>query len=297
MYQGIRNGALTAVRFTASAVLGAALFSLFAATMFAQKGGSHPPPAPVLLPKPSADSFEHHRLINDIKSDPTSPQGSGEENTCFLPPLNGVHNPTVTVANLQVGTKARKEYQAACDALKDKKLAAAEAHLRKAVQMDPKYSAAWVTLGQMLAAQQLIDQARDACSQGLTTETGYLPRYLCLGEIAVREQKWDEALKFSSIALDMDPVNDALAYGYSAVANLNLHKLAEAEKNALRALEIDKNNGDPRLHFLLAQIYEAKGDAASEAVQLREYLKFAGDPGDAAMVQKYLSDLERQAGK
>jgi hypothetical protein len=49
--------------------------------------------------------------------------------------------------------------------------------------------------------------------------------------------------------------------------------LTDVEKSALRALEIDKNNSEPRVHFVLAQIYEAKGDRADEAAQLREYLK------------------------
>jgi Tfp pilus assembly protein PilF len=71
--------------------------------------------------------------------------------------------------------------------------------------------------------------------------------------------------------------------------------LADAEKSALRALEIDKNNGEPRVHFVLAQIYEAKGDSENEVAQLREYLKFATNPEDIAMVKQYLSQLE--AGK
>jgi hypothetical protein len=47
---------------------------------------------------------------------------------------------------------------------------------------------------------------------------------------------------------------------------------------------------------VLAQIYEAKGDRANEAAQLREYLKFASNPDDVVMVKQYLSQLE-EAGK
>jgi len=75
-------------------------------------------------------------------------------------------------------------------------------------------------------------------------------------------------LQLSTRALEIDPTNDAVAYGYNAAANFHLHRLPEAEKSALRAVEIDKNNTDPRVHFLLAQIYEAKGDPENEAAQL-----------------------------
>jgi len=233
-----------------------------------------------------------------LETDAAKLQGkNGDENSCFLPPLSLVHSHTVGVGNLQLSGKAKKEYEAACGALKDKKYDAAEAHLRKAVQQEPKYATAWVTLGQLLAAQQHTDQARDACSQAVTADVGFMPSYLCLADIAARNQQWDDMLKFSRHALDLDPTDNVVAYDYNAGANLNLHKLSEAEKSALRALEIDKTNSDPRVHFLLAQIYDAKGDAASEAAQLREYLKFATDPNDAAMVKQYLAELEKRSNK
>lgn len=65
------------------------------------------------------------------------------------------------------------------------------------------------------------------------------------------------------------------AYFYAAGAYLGLHRLTEAETNALKAAEIDKARREPRAHFLLAQIYEIEGKSDAEAAQLREYLKSA----------------------
>jgi Flp pilus assembly protein TadD len=273
---------------------------LFATGAFAQASGgsSHPTPAPnppPTSPRAQPSTFDETRLAFERGLAPVSRRS--EEGTCFLPPLNGVQSPTVPIANLQAAAKAKKEYGAACAALKDRKIGEAEEHLRRAVQRDPKYPAAWVTLGQILAAKERPDEARDACSQALAADPGYLPPYLCLTDVAARAQKWDQTLQLSSRAIELEPTNDAVAYGYNAAANLNLHRLSEAEKSALRALEIDKNNNDPRVHFLLAQIYEAKGDPQNEAAQLREYLKFATDPSDAAMVKQYLTQLEKQLNK
>jgi predicted Zn-dependent protease len=216
---------------------------------------------------------------------------------CLLPPLNGTREPVVDVKSMQVSAAAKKEYGTACDALKNRKFDRAAEHLRKAVQAEPQYSAAWVTLGQLLVAQQKVPEGREACSQAVAANANYLAGYLCLADISGREQKWDEMLKFSSRAIDLDPTNDAVAYGLNAAASLNLRKLPEAEKSALKAIEIDKNQNDPRIYFLLAQIYEAKGDPENEAAQLREYLKFASDPNDAAMVKAYLAELEKRAGR
>jgi tetratricopeptide (TPR) repeat protein len=273
-----------------------AFLALTPSHLLAQKppSGGHPNTAPPPPPPPKlpTDSFDQNQLLYGAKGAVPS-LSHPDDFSCFLPPLNRVQIPTVPSANLQAPAKAKKEYSAACTALKDQKYDAAEDHLRKALKQEAHFPVAWVTLGQLLAARQRSDEARAACSQALSADPTYLPPYLCLTDIAARSELWDEALQLSGRALDLEPAYDFVAYGYNAAAYLNLHKLPEAEKSALRALEIDKNNADPRVHFLLAQIYEAKRDFVNEAVQLREYLKFA-DSADSAMVNQVLADLEKR---
>jgi tetratricopeptide (TPR) repeat protein len=193
---------------------------------------------------------------------------------------------------LQITAKAKKEYASACSALRDRNYDKAEQSLRKAVSQEPKYPAAWVTLGQLLAARQKIDDARAACSQARSVDPMYMASYLCLADIAARAQNWEETLNLSNQALQIDSAGDPMAYDYNAAANLKLHRLDDAERSALKAIEVDRNQTDPRVHFLLAQIYEAKGERAKEQAELREYLK--SEPSDAAMVQQFLADLEGQ---
>ena len=223
-----------------------------------------------------------------------SPKHSVIQEACLLPPLNLTAAPLASTAQLQVPTNARKEYQRACVALKDKKGADAETHLRYAVEDYPKYVAAWVTLGQLLVSQQKHQEGRGACAQAAAADTNYVPAYLCLADIAARAHDWGEALSMSNRALEIDPSNNAVAYEYRAAANLNLRNLAEAEKSGLRAAEIDKNHREPRVYFLLAQIYEAKSDPTNEAAQLREYLKYADNKDDIALVKQSLAELEKQ---
>ena len=277
-----------------------ATISLLITPALGQTGGSgsHPappsnPPAPI--PRPMDSNFDRAHVELDSTGKPLRPNNGDDR--CLLPPLNGTREPVVDVKSMQVSGAGRKEYAAACDAIRDKKFDRAADHLRKAVQAEPQYSAAWVTLGQLLVAQQKVAEGRDACSHAVAASASYLAGYLCLADISGREQKWDEMLKFSSHAIDLDPANDAVAYGLNAAANLNLHQLPAAEKSALKAIDIDKTHNDPRIYFLLAQIYEAKGEPDNEAAQLRQYLKFASDPNDAAMVKAYLAELEKRAGR
>ncbi len=254
------------------------------------------PPTPPVSAAPA--TLDESELVLGAKN-PVGSNASGgsQDDTCFLPPLTGMHTATVEVADLQVPAKAQKEYEDGCAAVRNKKMADAETHLRKVVKEYAKYAAAWVLLGQVLEARQKTNEARDACSHPLTSAANYLPAYLCLTDISARANNWDDVLKLSGRALEIDPVANAAAYAYNATANLNLHHLADAEKSALRALEIDSKHSEPRLLYLLAQIYAAKGDRARMTAQLREYLKFANDPGDAIAVRNYLAKVEAQSSK
>lgn len=253
-----------------------------------------PPPSPTpAAPPPPTNPWDQNELIQRNANKP-APSKIANNDNCFLPPLDGVLTARVGIADLQIPAKAQREYENGCAALRNNKRTEAERHLRKAVQQWPKYLAAWIVLGQVLEARHKIVEGHEACSQPLTTDSHYLPAYLCLADISAHSHDWDQVLQFSVRALAIDPTTVAVAYDYNAVANLNLHNLREAEKSALRAEEIDKNNTDPRVHFLLAQIYEAKGDRVGEAAQLREYLKYTSNPNDVAMVKHYLFELDQQ---
>jgi tetratricopeptide (TPR) repeat protein len=262
-------------------------------------GGTHPTPPPqapasppIQPPTTSPTIFDQNRAIMDSNNKPVSSQIAKDDN-CFLSPLHGLHSSTVGIADLQVPDKAQREYEDGCNAVRKNKMTESEGRFRKAVKHWPKYLAAWVVLGQVLEAQQKIQEAHDACSQALAADSNYLPAYLCLADISARSQNWDEVLRLSTRALEIDPTNDPVAYDYNAAANFSLKRLPEAEKSALRAAEMDKSNIDPRVHFLLAQIYEAKGNREGEAAQLREYLKYANDPNDVAMAKHYLAELDK----
>lgn len=246
------------------------------------------------IPKPATDTFDRIQT-RDLPILRQAQESAEKDESCLLPPLTLLGSPTIAADQLRVPGKAKKGYHESCLALRHKRFADAEEHLRKAVQAYPKYSTAWVTLGQVLAAQQRPEEARAACAQASAADSGYVPAYLCLAELAARAHLWDEVLKLSNRALEIDAATDALAYEYNAAAYLNLNNLPAAEKSGLRALEADRDHHEPRVYFILAQIYEAKGDPLKEAAQLREFLRYAQQPEDIAAVEHVLTRLAKQA--
>lgn len=210
---------------------------------------------------------------------------------------SGVHSPTVSAKRLAVPGKATSEYQKACGAFKGKKLSDAEQHLRKAIDAYPDYSAAWVVLGQVLESEDKKDQAEAACSKAVDVDPGYVASYLCLSEFAANDSDWAKVAKLSGQALALDPIGNPYALYYAAAAGLHFNQLSQAEMHAQSAVKLDEWNHLPELHLLLAQIYRAAGNVVGETVQLREFLKLAGNSKDAPRARTLLAQVETQPAK
>ena len=265
------------------AALCALIIDLLPAPLFAQRPRMTYKGQVVVLPKRPDD-----RVVVD-KGDAQT--GAGENKLCSIQPFPGMSH-RASVTSLQIPRKAQKEYEQACAVLQKKKLPEAEQHLRKATEIYPKYVAGWVMLGQILETRQQTAGARNACSRASSADPNYLPAYLCLAEIAGREQEWNEVLNLTSRALELDSVNDAYAYFFSAIAYFNLNQLPEAETRALKAEVIDRNHDEPLLQYLLAQIYEAKHNPTDAASHLREYLELAPDSEGSDILKGHLAEIQ-----
>jgi len=217
-----------------------------------------------------------------------------EDESCLPWSLSDIRGATVNVARLEVPDKARSEFDKACGDFKKKKFADAETHVRSAIEKYSNYVAAWVMLGQVLSAQQEAEKAREACSQAEKADPSYLPPYLCLAELDVKSGQWDEILNVTKMAMGLNPVGDVYAYFYRAIALFNLNQLPEAEKTALQAEGIDTQHHDASVHYLLAQIYEAKGDFASAVAEVKQFLKINPDKEKTDEAKQYLAKLEGQ---
>ena len=205
---------------------------------------------------------------------------------------SGVHSLTVSAKRLAVPPKATSEFQRACGAFKSRKFPEAEDHLRKAIEVYPDYSAAWVVLGQVLESEKKLDDAQEACTKARDLDPDYVASYLCLEEFAANDGKWDTLADLSGRALAIDPIGNPYALYYAADACLHLNQLSQGEMHAQAAVKLDTWHHLPELHLLLAQIYKTAGNVQGEIVQLREFLKAAPNSKDATQAKTMLAQLE-----
>lgn len=215
-----------------------------------------------------------------------------EDENCLPWNVFAAQDTAVSVTRFQVPSKARTEYQKACDANGKNKFGEAEKHARSAIAAFDRYSAAWVMLGVVLEEQKKRDEAHDACVHSATVDPKYLPAYLCQAELSTRNQEWEKVLNLADLALGLNSAGDGYAYYYRATALYHTNHLAEAKKSALQAQEIDVKRNEVPLYFLLAQIYEAEGNKTEATDEVRQILKLHLNQQQEDAAKQYLAELE-----
>jgi tetratricopeptide (TPR) repeat protein len=201
----------------------------------------------------------------------------------------------VSVASLQVPTKARREYEKGSELLEKGNLAEAEKSLRKAIDQYPKFAEAWLRLGDLEQRRKNIEGAVSDYQEAINADPNFPIPYIRMAFLSAVTSNWEQTRKLSERLISLDPVNFPLAYYYDAVAEFNLNHLAPAETNALRAENLDKLHSEPRVELLLASIYNAKGEHASAAEHYRSYLKLVPNGPLNERVKADLAKTEEMA--
>lgn len=259
-------------------------------------GGASHTSIPSTMPRnyPPTNQESEFNIYDIKRPEAVRQQLKNEEPACFRWPMSPVLSNTVSVGRMEIPAKARDEFNQACAAAQKNDLKEAQKHLDRAVKVYPQFAAAWVLLGQTEQDQGKTLQAEESCMQGRSADPNYLPSYLCLADVAAHQEKWPQVAELTNQAVALHPVRAPGVFYYNCLANFYLRQWDTAEKSGLRAVDDAGKGKMPQLNWLLAKIYEQKGDRNAEAAQIREFLKYAPHDPDAATARHVLSEIEKQ---
>ncbi|HUE01189.1 MAG TPA: tetratricopeptide repeat protein [Bryobacteraceae bacterium] len=216
--------------------------------------------------------------------------------TIVLHRLANVEGSAISMTSLQAPKEARRYYERALQDLHKEKLAEAGRELQKALEIYPKYAAAWYELGRIQTNAQDFEAARKSFENAVAADAKFVSPYVALAELQAKAESWTDLADSTARLLTLDAVDYPMAYFYSATANLNLGHLDAAEISARAGQKLDTPHRYPKLEQVLAAILERKKDYAGAAAELRSYLLLAPDADDAARIEKELRELDRLAG-
>lgn len=264
-------------------------------------GGAHGMPAPA-PPGPSDNSrirsSEGEFDANVVfLSDSNHPLLKNDLPACFQWPMSPLLSSTASVAGMELSSEGKDQFTSGCGAAQKKNYKEAEHRLNRVIELNPKYAAAFVLLGQIHRDQKHFKEAVQFCTQARDADPSYLPGYLCLADLAARQDQWTEVAALTDQVLQMHPTRAPGAYYYNTLANLYLKQWPSAEKSGLQALQDSSKGEKVELHWLLAKIYEEQHNREAEARQLHEYLDLAPDGQSAETAKHILKQIEAHSPK
>ena len=241
------------------------------------------------LPGYTSDSYDMSRIrVGD---------GTTNVGTLYLHPLSRTSETVVSATSLSAPKDAQKFFRTGWGYVEKGQFAQAEAELRRAVTIYPKYADAWQELGGVLQFEKKHDEARTAFVQAKASDPAFSRPYLSLALLSAQESKWQDALDNAAALIQLDAKAYPQAYYYRAVAYYNLSNPDKAFENARQAVELDTRHTIPLAEKLLGLIYSDRGDYKAAAEQYRNCIEHMGDAPGVDPVRKLHAQAEEQAAR
>lgn len=199
----------------------------------------------------------------------------------------------ISITTLEAPQKARSSYEKALREMGKRNADPEKAikELEKAVELYPRFAAAWTVMGD--ARLQLNDEegAIEALENAIEADPQYVRPYGPLVKINVRQQNWERVAELSDAMLRLIPGQTEIRY-FNAVANFSMGNLEAAETVALGI----QNGADakmfPQTHQMMGIISSQRGNFGEAATHYRQFLEVAPDSPSAARIQRQLHEWE-----
>lgn len=196
---------------------------------------------------------------------------------------------TVPIARISIPEKAWKEYGEAQKKLKKNDMEGARQHLEKAVEIAPRFSAAWNHLGTIAYQTKNFELAERNFREALKFDPESFEPVVNLAGALLSLGKQQEALKYNQDAVRMRPkdalANSQLGLSYFAAGDLDL-----AERHLQEAKRLDPGHfSSPQI--TLFEIQLRRGNRQAAAAELEHFLRYHPDHPQAAKMRETAKKL------
>ncbi len=201
-----------------------------------------------------------------------------------------VRGSAISIKSLSAPEKATRRYQGASAELHRKTPSYAKAlkHLQNAVGIYPQYAAAWHLIGRCYVALRKFANAREAYENAAAADPDYTLPYIGLAELGLQTGQFQQAVTWSSLALERDPGMTSASYLH-AFASFSSGNIEAAETSIRKVEKSPEARGYPGIHYLLGAIRVAKGDVPAAVAEFRLFLELSPGYDGAERIKKQLA--------
>ena len=197
---------------------------------------------------------------------------------------------TVSVAEMRVPDKARKEFEKADEAFNKQKIDDARSHCAKALAIMPTYSRA-LTLSALLdLSDNKLEDAMQKAEQAVKSDYGYGLGYVVLASVYNSLQRYDDSIRTLERGIPLVP-NSWQAYFEMSKSLLGKGDYQRALASADKALQLVPQEYAP-IHLLRAHALLGLKSYQSAMAELEKYLGDNPNGSDTANVRKTLADVK-----
>lgn len=213
--------------------------------------------------------------------------------TIVLHRMAHVEGFTISATTAMAPPKARKAFEKGREQEQKKKWDAAEKKFQEAVQLYPKFAAAWVELGRMQLQRKDAAAGRDSLRQSVTADPQFISPHQVLAVLDFQEHRWQDVVDETNTVLRLNPLSFVQDWYYNSAANYYLGRYDPAEKSARQGIQTDVEHRIPKLEYLLGVILAQKHDFQGATEHMRNYVRLAPNAADVAQVNEQIAKIEK----
>lgn len=232
------------------------------------------------------------QVVELASLDPTQSE-SRDVGTIVLHRLAQVEGFTISATTAMAPSKAKKAFEKGRDQEQKKKWGDAEKKFQEAVQMYPKFAAAWLELGRVQIATKDMAGAQQSLQKAVAADPQFVSPHQLLAALAFQQQHWPDVVEETGAVLRLNPLSFPEDWYYSSVAHDYLGQYDAAEKSARQGIQMDVDHRIPQLEYVLGVILAQKHDYQGAMTHMRNYLRLSPKSADAARVNEQIAKIEK----
>jgi tetratricopeptide (TPR) repeat protein len=209
--------------------------------------------------------------------------------------IGGTEGNSISVTSLKAPDKAKNEYKKALESYDQKKYSDVEKHVAKALAIYPEYASAWDLRGKEQQHRKLDAEAAKSYEAAIAADPKFVGPYIRLAAVNSMTGNWQEVLRLTERAIQLDPLSYPDAYLLNGAAHYNLKQFPEAERSANKAIDLDKEHRFTRSELLMASLLQIKGDFPGAATHFRTFLKLEPQCPEAPQINAFLAKYDQQS--
>jgi len=201
-------------------------------------------------------------------------------------------SPTVSVTDLNIPDKARKEFEKASVLIAKKDWNKALDHLNKAVASFPQYVEAYNNLGVVYARLGERDQERESLEKAVSLNDHYAPALTNLASMAIVDKNLPQAEGLLNRVTAINPADVPSLVLLAKIELLNQH--FEDALATCRKVHSLQHGSEALVHYIAARALEGEHRNADAVTELHTFLDEQPTGPSADLARREMAVLEQQ---